>query len=81
LDKDLGTRHRAGIGVTENTDSLSVIVSEETGNISFAKSGQLARPVSPEKLRKLLKEALSDDEGKKNKRTPSFFRKERKHER
>ena len=81
LDKDLGTRHRAGIGVTENTDCLSIIVSEETGNISFARAGQLTRPVSPEKLRKLLKDALSDDEGKKNRRTPSFFRKERKHER
>ncbi len=81
LDKDLGTRHRAGIGVTESTDCISVIVSEETGNISFARAGQLTRPVSPEKLRKLLKEALLEDEGKKNRRTPSFFRKERKHER
>lgn len=81
LDKDLGTRHRAGIGVTENTDCVSVIVSEETGNISFARAGQLARPVTGEKLRKLLKEALSEDDGKKSKRTPSFFRKERKHER
>lgn len=81
LDKDLGTRHRAGIGITENTDCVSIIVSEETGNISFARSGQLARPVTGEKLRKLLKDALSEDDGKKSRRTPSFFRKERKHER
>ncbi len=81
LDKDLGTRHRAGIGVTENTDCVSIVVSEETGNISFARAGQLARPVTGEKLRKLLKDALSEDDGKKSRRTPSFFRKERKHER
>ncbi len=81
LDKDLGTRHRAGIGITENTDCVSIIVSEETGNISFARSGQLARPVTGEKLRKLLKDALSEEDGKKSRRTPSFFRKERKHER
>ena len=80
LDKDLGTRHRAGIGVTESTDCVSIIVSEETGHISFAKAGQLARPVTGEKLRKLLKDALSQEDGKKNKRTSSFFRKERKHE-
>ncbi len=81
LDKDLGTRHRAGIGVTETTDCISIIVSEETGNMSFARAGQLTRPVTGERLRKLLKEALLEDEGKKNKRSASFFRKERKHER
>lgn len=80
LDKDLGTRHRAGIGVTESTDCVSIIVSEETGYISFARAGQLARPVTGEKLRKLLKDALSEEDGKKSKRASSFFRKERKHE-
>lgn len=80
LDKDLGTRHRAGIGVTESTDCVSIIVSEETGYISFARAGQLIRPVTGEKLRKLLKDALSEEDGKKSKRASSFFRKERKHE-
>lgn len=80
LDKDLGTRHRAGIGVTESTDCVSIIVSEETGYISFARAGQLTRPVTGEKLRKLLKDALSEEDGKKSKRASSFFRKERKHE-
>ncbi len=80
LDKDLGTRHRAGIGVTESTDCVSIIVSEETGYISFARAGQLTRPVTGEKLRKLLKDALFEEDGKKSKRASSFFRKERKHE-
>lgn len=81
LDKDLGTRHRAGIGVTENTDCVSIIVSEETGKISFASAGHLIRPVTTDKLRKLLKDALLEESAKKIKRPPTFFRKERKHER
>ena len=43
LDKDLGTRHRAGIGITENSDAISLIVSEETGIISIAVDGKLTR--------------------------------------
>lgn len=43
ISKDLGTRHRAGIGITENSDALTLIVSEETGIISMAEDGQLSR--------------------------------------
>lgn len=43
LSKDLGTRHRAGIGITENSDAISIIVSEETGIISIAVDGKLTR--------------------------------------
>ena len=43
ISKDLGTRHRAGIGITENSDALTLIVSEETGIISIAEDGQLSR--------------------------------------
>ena len=64
LDKDLGTRHRAGVGVTENTDCVSVIVSEETGYISIAEAGVLTRNISREKLVQLLKEALCSTEKK-----------------
>lgn len=51
LSKELGTRHRAGVGISEVTDSLTVIVSEETGAISVAYKGELLRKVSQEELR------------------------------
>lgn len=57
LSKDLGTRHRAGIGVSEVTDSFTIIVSEETGKVSIATKGRLIRDVDDEGLRKRL-EAL-----------------------
>lgn len=56
LSKDLGTRHRAGVGISEMTDSLTIIVSEETGRIALAKKGVLTRNVSEEQLRELLKQ-------------------------
>ncbi|HIU29495.1 MAG TPA: TIGR00159 family protein [Candidatus Egerieisoma faecipullorum] len=66
LNKDLGTRHRAGIGISESTDCISVIVSEETGYISMARGGVLTRNITPDILRKLLREGLApQDKGKK----------------
>lgn len=58
LDKELGTRHRAGIGITEETDALSVIVSEETGTISLASDGQISRHLDPKSLQQKLEELL-----------------------
>lgn len=55
LSKDLGTRHRAGVGISEATDSMTVIVSEETGKISVAYLGELSRGLDAEKLREKLK--------------------------
>lgn len=52
LSKELGTRHRAGVGISEATDSLTIIVSEETGNVSIAYEGQLYRNMDPEELKK-----------------------------
>ena len=57
LSKELGTRHRAGVGISEVTDSFTIIVSEETGSISVASHGELERGVSPERLRERLEEA------------------------
>ena len=54
LSKDLGTRHRAGIGVSEISDSLTLIVSEETGHVSIARSGKIYRDVSKERLANIL---------------------------
>lgn len=54
LNKQLGTRHRAGIGVTEVTDCITIIVSEETGVISMALNGRLLRNYDKEKLRNVL---------------------------
>lgn len=58
LSTQLGTRHRAGIGITEETDAISVIVSEETGGISLAVGGNVEREVTPERLRERLAELL-----------------------
>src|SRR5499427_6072671 len=58
LSTQLGTRHRAGIGVTEETDAIAVIVSEETGAISLAVSGKIERDVTVEQLRERLSELL-----------------------
>ena len=60
LSKELGTRHRAGVGISEVTDSLTVIVSEETGKISAASSGQLYRNLSAEQLRERLQAMLGN---------------------
>lgn len=58
LSTQLGTRHRAGIGVTEETDAVSIIVSEESGSISIAVGGQVERDITPERLRQRLGELL-----------------------
>ncbi len=58
LSTQLGTRHRAGIGITEETDAIAVIVSEETGYISLAVAGNIERDISVEYLRERLSELL-----------------------
>lgn len=57
LSKDLGTRHRAGIGISEVTDSLTIVVSEETGKVSIAKGGKLIRNIDGDYLRSKLIDA------------------------
>jgi diadenylate cyclase len=58
LSKDLGTRHRAAIGITEDSDAVVVVVSEETGLISFVKHGQIKRGLDATKLRTAIFRAL-----------------------
>jgi len=58
LSRDLGTRHRAAIGVTEDTDAVAVVVSEETGLISLVQRGDIRRGLDATKLRRAILEAL-----------------------
>ena len=62
LSRDLGTRHRAAVGMSESADSVLVVVSEETGAISVAIGGMLKRHLSPEVLRKVLESELLSSE-------------------
>ena len=59
LSKDLGTRHRAGVGISEVSDSLTIIVSEETGKISVAYEGELERNLDAEGLKNRMQQILS----------------------
>src|SRR6266550_6555654 len=58
LSKDLGTRHRAALGVTEDTDAVAVVVSEETGLISFVQAGEIRRGLAATKLRAAILQAI-----------------------
>ncbi len=61
ISKDLGMRHRAGIGISEQSDALAVIVSEETGSISCAVDGTLKRHLKPQIVDRLLRKELTSD--------------------
>jgi len=61
ISKDLGTRHRAAIGITETTDAVSLIVSEETGIISMAREGRLTRHLDARSLNILLTELFTPE--------------------
>jgi diadenylate cyclase len=68
LSSELGSRHRAAIGVTEETDSVAVVVSEETGKISIVIDGQMTRGLSEQELANRLRRALglADDEAEED---------------
>ena len=67
LSKDLGTRHRAGVGISEVTDSMTIIVSEETGKVSIALGGQLIRNVDGEYLKTKLENFTGTQDMEKKK--------------
>jgi diadenylate cyclase len=73
MEGHTGTRHRAGIGITERTDAVSVIVSEETGDISLASNGRMISKLDEGRLRDLLAGLLGSDDGTRRGR----FRRER----
>ena len=66
ISKDLGTRHRAAVGISEVSDSFTIVISEETGIISIAEAGRIQRPVSKETLRGLLEKLLIHPKKHKN---------------
>ena len=83
LSRDLGMRHRAGIGMSENSDAVVVLVSEETGSISVAVGGMLKRHLMTETLEQLLRNELmpqeeDEEQGKKRKGILSLLAKEKK---
>ena len=78
LSKELGTRHRAAVGMSEKFDSLSLVVSEDTGSISIAIDGELQRHLVPEQLEEILRAELlvhdlQEEESKQEEAAPHFF--------
>ncbi|HEV2127246.1 MAG TPA: diadenylate cyclase CdaA [Thermomicrobiales bacterium] len=70
---NLGTRHRAAIGVTEESDAIAVVVSEETGQMSVAHSGRLIRNLDQDRLRRVLRTLLSLDQPRRREAGYPFF--------
>lgn len=78
VDDNLGTRHRAALGVSEESDCVVVVVSEETGSVSIALNGVLTRDYNRETLTARLNELLITEESERSDKIPSFLSSSRK---
>ncbi|MBI4367936.1 MAG: DNA integrity scanning protein DisA nucleotide-binding domain protein, partial [Candidatus Omnitrophica bacterium] len=78
LPTELGTRHRAALGLSEATDALAIIISEETGKISLADNGSLLYDVKTERLAEMLEKALKNRLVKTTKKAKQTIRSERR---
>ena len=78
LSKELGTRHRAGVGISEVSDSITLIVSEETGMISIAHDGMLFRGLNQEELREKLSTLMKNQDTSKRSQWRRFIKNEKK---
>ena len=78
LSKELGTRHRAGVGISEVSDSITLIVSEETGMISIAHDGMLFRGLNQEELREKLSTLMKNQDTSKRSPWRRFIKNEKK---
>jgi diadenylate cyclase len=74
LSKELGTRHRAAIGITEDTDAVAIVVSEETGTISYLEDGNILRGMDGDTLRAKLRQVLGSGRAKQSREVETTVR-------
>ena len=80
ISKDLGTRHRAALGVSEATDATTIIVSEETGKVSVCNEGRLIHDISDEDLTNLLRTIQMPDEAVEDNKGKTFLKRRDSHD-